>query len=82
MKYSAAFWGTSFVGEMSKLRLGEPSRMNAAAQEEAAKADGVEKTKIVGPEPVADTADLNGSVKVNGHINGNGVPELAVQESP
>jgi trehalose 6-phosphate synthase len=38
-KYSASFWGQSFVGEMTKISAGEPTTLSAPAQKEAREAD-------------------------------------------
>lgn len=51
-KYSAAFWGTTFVKEMSKIKLastgtrGAAENLGIAAHEEAERSDVVEKSVL------------------------------------
>ena len=69
-KYSAAFWGTSFVNEMSKIMkedlqqkesgIATPPPTTEPARAEAKKSDVVEKTV------------LHANGHANGHVNGTG----------
>lgn len=66
-KYSAAFWGNSFVGEIAKIRPeGDKVHLSEPSQEEANNADIAGKTKIV-PAHVNGANGVNG---INGHANG------------
>ncbi|KAG6332132.1 hypothetical protein ID866_6958 [Astraeus odoratus] len=58
-KYSAAFWGTSFIREMSRIQVADDSAAAGAILE---KSDDRESSKVppAGPSPVAD-GDLKGS---------------------
>ncbi|KAH8117854.1 TPS1 protein [Phellopilus nigrolimitatus] len=88
-KYSAAFWGTSFVNEMTKIRAsGDEANMCEPAKEEARNADIAGKTVLVNSDEIkgvngingAGVASINGVNGVNGAsgINGvNGVSGMA-----
>ena len=56
-KYSAAYWGTSFVGEMNKIRKEGIANvhLDSAAQEEAKHADVAGSAKLAPP-----SANANG----------------------
>ena len=92
-KYSAAFWGNSFVGEITKIRPeGDRVHLPEPSQEEAQNIDIAGKTKIV---PIAHVNGVNGvkaangingvnghaNGSVNGHVNGiNGTTEEVVKK--
>lgn len=87
-KYSAAFWGNSFVGEITKIRPeGDSAQFPELTKEEAKNADIAGKTKIVpaihtngvnGVNGINGINGVNGTAKgeANGHVNGiNGTTE-------
>ncbi|KAL5525652.1 hypothetical protein ACEPAG_6988 [Sanghuangporus baumii] len=89
-KYSASFWGSSFVGEMTKIKAGQTAKLAPPAQEEAQKSDVAGRTTIVKQKNVnvdTNTPQITGANGVNG-VNGishddkealkQGEPQIAV----
>ena len=70
-KYSASFWGQSFVKEMTKINAGVPGTLGAAAHEEAATADIAGKTQLFKNGTTTPPSEaLNGHAPPNGKPNG------------
>ncbi|KAL5486141.1 TPS1 [Sanghuangporus weigelae] len=86
-KYSASFWGSSFVGEMTKIQAGQTAKLAPPAQEEAQKSDVAGRTTIVKQKNVnvdAITPQITGANGVNGISHDDkealkqGEPQIAV----
>ena len=82
-KYSASFWGQSFVKEMTKIASGSPGSLSAPAHDEARAADVAGKTELL-PAHTANTPPAvngNGLALTNGHVNGNAEKPAQTQHS-
>ncbi|EJD06928.1 TPS1 protein [Fomitiporia mediterranea MF3/22] len=78
-KYSSSFWGSSFVGEMTKISAGDSGKLSAPAHKEASKADVAGKTTILKQNEGVNriTPHVNGVNGVNGVKGMDGIPHDA-----